>query len=83
MGVERPEPTAAQPQGLGLDKGYDDEAVRATLAVFGFTAHMRARGEEAHALKQQAGVSARRWVVEITQSQTTIFVLRGDRGPEA
>jgi putative transposase len=64
--VERPEPRAAQPQGLCLDKGYDYEEVRATLAVFGFTAHMHARGPEAQALKRQAGFRARRWVVERT-----------------
>ena len=66
--VERPEPSAEQPQGLCLDKGDDYEEVRATLAVFGFTAHIRARGEEAQALKRRAGFTARRWVVEITQS---------------
>jgi transposase len=66
--VDRPEPTAAHPQGLCLDKGYDYEEVRATLAVFGFTAHIRARGEEAHALKRQAGFKARRWVVERSHS---------------
>jgi putative transposase len=58
--VERPEPTAAQPQGLCLDKGYDYEEVRATLAVFGFTAHLRIRGEEAHARKRAAGFRVRR-----------------------
>src|SRR5215510_7845844 len=66
--VDRPEPTAAHPQGLGLDKGDDYEEVRATPAVFGFTAYIRARGEEAHALKRQAGVKARRWVVERAHS---------------
>ena len=71
--VERPEPTAAQPQGLCLDKGYDYEEVRATLAVFGFTAHIRTRGEEAHALKQKAGVRARRWVVERSHSWMNRF----------
>ena len=71
--VERPEPTAAQPQGLGLDKGYDYEEGRATLAVFGFTAPIRARGEEAHALKRQAGFRARRGVVERTHSWMNRF----------
>jgi putative transposase len=71
--VERPEPSAEQPQGLCLDKGYDYEEVRATLAVFGFTAHMRARGEEAHALKRRAGFTARRWVVERTHSWMNRF----------
>jgi putative transposase len=71
--VARPEPTAEHPQGLCLDKGYDYEEVRATLAAFGFTAHMRARGEEARALKQQAGVRARRWVVERAHSWLNRF----------
>ena len=62
--VERPEPTEEEPQGLCLDKGYDYAEVRATLAVFGFTAPSPARGQEARALKRQAGLTARRWVVE-------------------
>jgi len=65
---ERPEPSAEQPQGLCLDKGDDYAEVRATLVVFGFTAHIHARGEEAQALKRQAGFKARRWVVERTHS---------------
>ena len=71
--VERPAPTAEQPQGLCLDKGYDSDEVRATRAVFGFTAHLRTRGEEAHVLKRQAGVRARRWVVERTHSWMNRF----------
>ena len=34
----------------------------------GFTAPIRARGEEAQALKQEVGCKARRWVVERTWS---------------
>ncbi len=71
--VERPEPTAEQPQGLCLDKGYDYEEVRATLVAFGFTAHIRARGEEGRRLKRQAGRRARRWVVERTHSWMNRF----------
>jgi hypothetical protein len=66
--VKRPQPTPNTPQGMGLDKGYDDEEVCALLAEFGFTAHIRARVEEAKALKQETGVGARRWVVEMIQS---------------
>jgi hypothetical protein len=33
----------------------DDDEVRDLLAEFGFTAHIRARGEEAKALQQDAG----------------------------
>ena len=71
--VVRPEPTPAAPQGLCLDKGYDYDAVRDLLAEFGFTAHIRARGEEAKALKQDAGFRARRWVVERTHSWMNRF----------
>lgn len=71
--VARPEPTTAQPQGLCLDKGYDYEEVRDTLREFGFTAHIRSRGEEAQALKREAGFRARRWVVERTHSWMNRF----------
>jgi putative transposase len=66
--VTRPAPTTEQPQGLCLDKGYDYDEVRATVAEFGFTAHIRCRGEEAQALKREAGARARRWVVERAHS---------------
>jgi putative transposase len=71
--VERPEPSPATPQGMCLDKGYDYDEVRELLAEFGFTAHIRARGEEAKALKQEAGFKARRWVVERTHSWMNRF----------
>jgi putative transposase len=71
--IERPTPTPAQPQGICLDKGYDDDEVRELLAEFGFTAHIRARGDEAKALKQEAGFKARRWVVERTHSWMNRF----------
>ena len=47
IAVERPDPTVEAPQGMCLDKGYDYEEVRGLLAEFGFTAHVRARGDEA------------------------------------
>jgi putative transposase len=71
--VKRPRPTKKRPQGMCLDKGYDYEEVRETLREFGFTAHIRARGEEARALKRQAGFRARRWVVERTHSWMNCF----------
>jgi transposase len=73
MAVERPDPTADTPQGLCLDKGYDYDEVRDLLEEFGFPAHIRARGAEAKARKQEAGVKARRWVVERTQSWMNRF----------
>jgi transposase len=68
IAAERPDPTSDRPQGLCLDKGYDYNEVRDLLDEFGFTAHIRARGEEAKALKKEAGFKARRWVVERTPS---------------
>ena len=71
--VDRPEPTEEEPQGMCLDKGYDYQEVRDTVKEFGFTAHIRSRGEEAKALKNEAGFRARRWVVERTNSWMNRF----------
>ena len=82
--VERPAPTPEQPQGLCLDKGYDFDEVRQTLQEFGFTAHICARGEEARAIKREAGFKARRWVVERTHSWMNRFrriLIRWDKAP--
>jgi putative transposase len=73
IAIERPDPTPEAPQGRCLDKGYDDDEGRELLTEFGFTAHIRARGEEAQALKQEAGFKARRWVVERTHSWRNRF----------
>src|SRR5581483_4483353 len=71
--ADRPEPTAATPQGLCLDKGYDFDEVRELVVEFGFTAHLRSRGEEAQELKRSARKKARRWVVERTHSWMNRF----------
>jgi putative transposase len=71
--VARPEATAERPQGMCLDKGYDYDDTRDLVREFGFTAHVRARGEEAKALKREAGFKARRWVVERTHSWMNRF----------
>jgi transposase len=71
--VNRPKPTREQPQGMCMDKGYDYEEVRETVREFGFTAHIRSRGEEAQALKREAGFKARRWVVERAHSWMNRF----------
>jgi transposase len=83
--VTRPVPTASAPQGLCLDKGYDYDEVRATVAEFGCTAHIRSRGEEALALKREAGLRARRWVVERAHSWLNRFrrlLIRWDKKAE-
>ncbi len=71
--VERPEPSEEPPPGMCLDKGYDYDEVRELLAEFGFTAHIRGRGEEATELAQEAGKRARRWVVERSHSWMNRF----------
>ena len=83
--VQRPEPTPEHPQGMCLDKGYDFDEVRELLQEFGFTAHIRARGEEAQAIKRDAGFKARRWVVERTHSWMNRFrriLIRWDKHVE-
>jgi putative transposase len=82
---KRPRPTKKRPQGMCLDKGYDYAEVRDTLKEFGFTAHIRARGEEAQTMKRHAGVKARRWVVERTHSWMNRFrrvFIRWDKSPD-
>lgn len=83
--VKRPVPSEEEKQNMCLDKGYDFDEVRALLAEFGFTAHIRARGEEALLLKREAGFRARRWVVERSHSWMNRFrriLIRWDKKPE-
>ena len=83
--LKRPEPTAKQPQGVCLDKGYDDDAVRDRRREFGVTAHIRTRGEDANDLREDAPKKARRWVVERTPSGRNRFrrlLVRWDKKPE-
>jgi putative transposase len=71
--VKRPKPTKKAPQGLCLDKGYDYDDVRELAEEFRYTLHLRTRGEEAQAIKREAGFKARRWVVERTHSWMNRF----------
>jgi transposase len=83
--VERPQPTKEQEQGMCLDKGYDYDEVRAILHEFGFTAHIRSRGEEAKQLVREAEQRARRWVVERSHSWMNRFrriLVRWEKKPE-
>ena len=83
--IQRPEPTAEHPQGVCLDKGYDYDEVRDLLREFGFTAHIRTRGEEAQERREDASKKARRWVVERTHSWMNRFrrlLVRWDKKPE-
>jgi len=83
--VPRPEPTKRTPRGMCLDKGYDYNSVRDLVKEFGYTAHIKARGEEAQAIKRQAGFKARRWVMERTHSWMNRFrriLVRCEKKPE-
>jgi hypothetical protein len=62
--VQRPDLRPEHSQGLCLDQGYDEANPR----ELAFAAHVRARGEEAQAIKKEAGFRARGWVAERTQS---------------
>jgi putative transposase len=83
--AERPAATADEPHGMGLDKGYEYNEVRAILEEFGVTAHSKARGEAAKALTAEAGKRARRWVVERSHSwmnRCRRSLVRWDKQPE-
>jgi putative transposase len=71
--IERPEPTQGALQNLCLDKGYDYDEVRELLLAWGYTAHIRTRGEETNAKKRVPGYRTRRWVVERTHSWLNRF----------
>jgi len=71
--VERPKPTTRKKQNLCADKGYDYPDVRQLLHDWGYTAHIKSRGEEECEGKEIPGYRARRWVVERTQSWLNRF----------
>lgn len=57
--IERPEPTRRHPQNMCMDKAYDFPEVYDLLEEYGYTAHIRSRGEEYHAKKKIPGYRAR------------------------
>jgi putative transposase len=64
--AERPQPTAATPQHLCLDKGYDNPTGHETVAAYQYIPHIRRIGEEKLDPHGQKIYPARRWVVERT-----------------
>ncbi len=83
--VARPAPTEEQPQGMCLDKGYNDDEVRATVREFGFTAHIRRCGEEAKEIAREAGKRARHWAVPRRQrrlNRSHRLLIRWEKKPE-
>ena len=71
--VQRPEPTAYQPQNMCLDKGYGYPEVRKLVAAWGYTGHIKSRGEERAEKRSIPGYRARRWIVERTHSWLNRF----------
>jgi putative transposase len=70
--IEVPNPDDAA-QHLCLDKGYDYDDVRRTVAEYGYTAHIPSRREEPARRRKLPGYRARRWVVERTHSWMNRF----------
>jgi transposase len=64
--AEAAEAAEVRAQGLCMDAAYDSNEVREIAREFGYTTHIRSRGEEDKA--RAAGKKARRWVVERTHS---------------
>ena len=95
MAVERPEPATGNPdtdreQALCLDADYFREHIYELLEEWGYTAHIRPVGSGRNAEltaeeKREAGVKARRWVVERTHSWLNRFrglLIRWCKKPE-
>ena len=83
--VKRPRPSREKPQNLCLDKGYDYDEVRDLAVEFGFTAHIRSRGEEAKLIRRSSRFKARRWVAERTHSWMNRYrriLVRWEKKPE-
>jgi putative transposase len=70
--VERPDPEET-PQHVCLDAGYEGDPVQQVVEAWGYTAHIRSRGEEKQEKQTIPGYRARRWVVERTHSWMNRF----------
>jgi len=69
--IERPSSDNVY-QNMCMDKGYDFPDIRELAEDYGYTAHIRSRGEENNQ-KKIPGYRARRWVVERTHSWLNRF----------
>jgi len=66
--IKRPKPKRKRPQGLCLDRAYDNHEVRELIAGYRLTGHIRSRGEEITEKALVPEWRARRWVVEACHS---------------
>ena len=69
--IERPSHKVIQ--NMCMDKGYDYPDIRELVEEYGYTAHIRRRGEENIGMKEIPDYRARRWVVERTHSWLNRF----------
>jgi transposase len=84
--IRRPRPRPYHRQGMCLDKGYDFDFIRSLSCLFGFTLHLRTRGEETRALRRSVLCRARCWVVERTHSWMNRFrriLIRWEKSAES
>lgn len=83
--VRRPRPTRRKRQHFCADKGYDYPDVQELVRKWGYTAHIKSRGQEAAEQERIPGYRARRWVVERTHSWVNRFrrlLIRWEKKPE-
>ncbi len=73
MMVPRPDPLTQVEQHFCADKGYDYPSVRRLIDFWGYTAHIKSRGQEQEEKRRIPGYRARRWVVERTHSWLNRF----------
>jgi putative transposase len=64
--IERPEPTAAEPQHLCLDADYNNPRGREAATASGYTPHIVPVAKEERSGARTKGYKPRRWVVERT-----------------
>ena len=72
--VRRPRPRrGGRQQHFCGDKGYDYPVVRALVRRWGYTLHIKSRGDEARKRRSHPRWRARRWVVERSHSWLNRF----------
>ena len=71
--IRRPKVSNRKRQNMLMDKGYDYTDTRQLVSHWGYTAHIKARGEEVEEKRRVPGYRARRWVVERTHSWMNRF----------
>lgn len=72
--VKRPRPVpGGRKQHFCGDKGYDASSIRRLLRRWGYTPHIKSRGEEERERRSGRSHRARRWVVERSHSWLNRF----------